>query len=178
MTPLLDTASLRSRLRDTRGFMIAEQLASIVFIGLLCVAVGVGLQVAMNSYTSITRQAQADALLQQAVEVVSDELTYARDVENSGAQTDGNPLYFTSPTRHEPAVLQSRDAGEDGIEDGIWLNAAGEQSQIVPARDGLAPKLAELSYNADNETWSFRITIASGEDVAAETAMTVKRIGS
>ena len=109
---------------------------------------------------------------------MSDELTYARDVENSGAQTDGNPLYFTSPTRHEPAVLQSRDAGEDGIEDGIWLNAAGEQSQIVPARDGLAPKLAELSYNADNETWSFRITIASGEDVAAETAMTVKRIGS
>ena len=132
MTPLLDKASLRSRLRDTRGFMIAEQLASIVFIGLLCVAVGVGLQVAMNSYTSITRQAQADALLQQAVEV----------------------------------------------EDGIWLNAAGERSQIVPARDGLAPKLAELSYNADNETWSFRITIASGEDVAAETAMTVKRIGS
>ena len=175
MTPLLDKASLRSRLRDTRGFMIAEQLASIVFIGLLCVAVGVGLQVAMNSYTSITRQAQADALLQQAVEVVSDELTYARDVEGEGTQAPDNPLYFTSPTRHEPAVLQSRDAG---IEDGIWLNAAGEQSQIVPARDGLAPKLAELSYNADNETWSFRITIASGEDVAAEAAMTVKRIGS
>ena len=151
MTPLLDKASLRSRLRDTRGFMIAEQLASIVFIGLLCVAVGVGLQVAMNSYTSITRQAQADALLQQAVEVVSDELTYARDVEGEGTQAPDNPLYFTSPTRHE---------------------------QIVPARDGLAPKLAELSYNADNETWSFRITIASGEDVAAETAMTVKRIGS
>ncbi|MCQ5105893.1 hypothetical protein NE553_15530, partial [Eggerthella lenta] len=101
-------------------------------IGLLCIAVGVGLQVAINSYASITRQAQADALLQQAVEVVSNELTYARDVENSGAQTDGNTLYFTSPTRHEPAVLQSRDAGEDGIEDGIWLNEAGEQSQIVP----------------------------------------------
>ena len=66
--------------------MIAEQLASIVFIGLLCVAVGVGLQVAMNSYASITRQAQADALLQQAVEVVSDELTYARDVEGEGTQ--------------------------------------------------------------------------------------------
>ena len=174
MTPLLDKASLRSRLRATRGFMIAEQLASIVFIGLLCVAVGVGLQVAMNSYTSITRQAQADALLQQAVEVVSDELTYARDVEGEGTQAPDNPLYFTSPTRHETSVLQSSETGEDGI----WLNAAGEQSQIVPARDGLAPKLAELSYNADNETWSFRITIASGEDVAAETAMTVKRIGS
>ena len=47
MTPLLDKASLRSRLRDTRGFMIAEQLASIVFIGLLCVAVGVGLQLSL-----------------------------------------------------------------------------------------------------------------------------------
>ena len=49
MTPLFDKASLRSRLLDTRGFMIAEQLASIVFIGLLCIAVGVGLQVAINS---------------------------------------------------------------------------------------------------------------------------------
>ena len=77
--------------------MIAEQLTSIVFIGLLCVAVGVGLQVAMNSYASITRQAQADALLQQAVEVVSDELTYARDVEGEGTQAPDNPLYFTSP---------------------------------------------------------------------------------
>ena len=122
MTPLLDKASLRSRLRDTRGFMIAEQLTSIVFIGLLCVAVGVGLQVAMNSYASITRQAQADALLQQAVEVVSDELTYARDVEGEGTQAPDNPLYFTSPTRHETSVLQSSETGEDGI----WLNAAGE----------------------------------------------------
>ena len=75
-------------------------------------------------------------------------------------------------------MLQSRDAGEVGIDDGIWLYAAGGPSHIVPARVGLAPTLAELSYNADNETWSFRITIASGEDVAAETAMTVKRIGS
>ena len=92
-------------------------------------------------------------------------------MEGEGTQAPDNPLYFTSPTRHETSVLQSSETGEDGI----WLNAAGEQSQIVPARDGLAPKLAELSYNADNETWSFRITIASGEDVAA---MTVKRIGS
>ena len=85
--------------------MIAEQLTSIVFDRASLRCGGVGLQVAMNSYASITRQAQADALLQQAVEVVSDELTYARDVEGEGTQAPDNPLYFTSPTRHETSVL-------------------------------------------------------------------------
>lgn len=166
--------ALRSHLRDVRGFTIVEQLASIVLVGFLCVAVGVGMQVAMNSYASIVQQAQADALLQQAVEVVSDELTYACDVEGDGTQSDQNPLYFTSSTLHETVALQSRE----GSEGGIWLNAAGEQYQIVPVRDGLVPRLAELSYSADNEIWSFRIVIASGEAMAAEAAMAVKRIGS
>lgn len=161
---------LASRLRDTRGFMIAEQLISIIFIGLLCVAVAAGLGAAMSSYSRITLQTQADALLSQAVEQVSDELVYALEVEGDGVQSDGNPLYFTSATRHETAVLQTR-------EDGIWLNCSAA-ARLASTKDGLAPQLASLSYDAAAGTWSFRITVQSGSSTLADTTMTVKRIGS
>lgn len=161
---------LASRLRDTRGFMIAEQLISIIFIGLLCVAVAAGLGAAMSSYSRITLQTQADALLSQAVEQVSDELVYALEVEGDGVQSDGNPLYFTSATRHETAVLQTR-------EDGIWLNCSAA-ARLASTKDGLTPQLASLSYDAAAGTWSFRITVQSGSSTLADTTMTVKRIGS
>lgn len=161
---------LAFRLRDTRGFMIAEQLISIIFIGLLCVAVAAGLGAAMSSYSRITLQTQADALLSQAVEQVSDELVYALEVEGDGVQSDGNPLYFTSATRHETVVLQTR-------EDGIWLNCSAA-ARLASTKDGLTPQLASLSYDAAAGTWSFRITVQSGSSTLADTTMTVKRIGS
>ncbi|QOS68335.1 hypothetical protein GS424_000195 [Eggerthella guodeyinii] len=156
--------SLLARLRDTRGFMIAEQLISIIFIGLLCIAVTAGLQVAMNSYGRITTQTQADSMLSQAVEVVSDELVYALSVE-------ADNVTFVSATRHESATLRS---GEQGI----WLEADGTQYNLAPTENGLSPTLSDLSYDAYAGTWSFRITIQSGGSTLADTTMTVKRIGS
>lgn len=164
--------SLRARLRDTRGFMLAEQLLSVIFIGLLCIAVTAGLQAAMGSYSSITTQTQADALLSQTVETVTDELAYALDVDGDGVQTDGNPLYFTSATRHATAMLASR------AEDGIWLNADGAQFIIAPTRDGLTPQLESLSYDARSGTWAVKITVTSNGASLADAELTVKRIGS
>ena len=135
--------------------MIAEQLTSIVFIGLLLRCGG---RRAAGGHELVRLHHPAGAGPTRCCNrrrVVSDELTYARDVEGEGTQAPDNPLYFTSPTRHETSVLQSSETGEDGI----WLNAAGEQSQIVPGTRRPRAQLAELSYNADNETWSFRITI-------------------
>lgn len=153
-----------ARLRDTRGFMIAEQLISIIFIGLLCVIVAAGLGAAMSVYGRITTQTQADSMLSQAVEVVSDELVYALGVE------DGS-VAFVSATRHENATLRSD-------EQGIWLEAAGTQYNLAPTENELSPTLSGLSYDADAGTWSFRITIERGGSALADTTMTVKRIGS
>lgn len=156
--------ALTQRLRDTRGFMLAEQLVSIIFIGLLCIAVAAGLGAAMSSYAKITLQTQADAMLSQAVEVVSNELVYALGVE-------GGSLKFTSATLHEDGVaLASNDAG-------IWLKASSD-SCLVPVENGLTPTLDNLEYNASTRTWTFRITINSGGKTLAGTTMTVKRVGS
>lgn len=154
--------ALAERLRDTRGFMIGEQLISIIFIGLLCIAVTAGLQAAMNSYSKITQQTQADAMLLNAVEVVSDELVYALEVFPDSS--------FVSATRHEKATLTS-DA------QGVLLDSAGAKEYLAVAESGLTPKLESLSYASDG-TWSFKISVNSGTSALAETTMTVKRIGS
>lgn len=155
--------SLLARLRDTRGFMIAEQLISIIFIGLLCIAVTAGLQAAMNSYGRITLQTQADSMLSQAVEVVSDELVYALEVSNDAS--------FVSATRHENVTL-----GSDA--QGIWLKANGTQYTLAATENGLEPTLSGLAYSETSGTWTFRITIQSGTTTLADATMTVKRIGS
>lgn len=162
-------AHVRERLRDTRGFMLAEQLVSIIFIGLLCIAVAAGLGAAMSSYAKITLQTQADAMLSQAVEVVSNELVYALDVT---ASEDGS-LKFTSATLHEDGVTLVSDATDTGI----WLKASSD-SCLAPVQDGLAPKIDNLVYDKDARTWTFHIAINSGGKTLAGTTMTVKRIGS
>lgn len=166
------------RLRDTRGFMLAEQLISIIFIGLLCIAVAAGLQAAMSSYASITTQTQADSMLSNAVEAVSNELVYALDVD------DGTPPSFTSATLHEKATLENRNNA------GIWLKASTD-SCLAPVQNGLVPKLDSLVFNKKNttdaaapityvDTWTFKVTITreNGTSPLAETEITVKRIGS
>lgn len=157
--------ALTQRLRDTRGFMLAEQLVSIIFIGLLCIAVAVGLGAAMSSYAKITLQTQADAMLSQAVEVVSNELVYSLGVE-------GGSTKFTSATLHEQATLVS---GKENP--GIWLKASSD-SCLVPVENGLTPTLDNLEYNASTRTWTFHIAINSGGKTLADTTMTVKGIGS
>ena len=170
--------ALRARLRDTRGYMLAEQLVSVIFIGLLCVVVSAGIGAAMSAYANITMKTRADTMLTQAVELVSDELTYARDVEDDGGTWPDNPLYFTSATYHATAALQTHA-------NGIWLNAApAGQACLSAAQNGLTPELESLEYheeataNAPANSWTFHITISSGDTVLAETPMTVKRIGS
>ena len=165
---------LASRLRDTRGFMIAEQLISIIFIGLLCIAVAAGLGAAMSSYSRITAQTQADALLSQAVEQVSDELVYALDVKAGKNGVVDDPLFVSSTQRIEAGFVSEQR--------GIWMSfpsSSGKQPVLfVAAQDGLVPQLANLSYDADAGTWSFRIAIQSGGSTLADATMTVKRIGS
>lgn len=149
--------------------MLAEQLVSIIFIGLLCIAVAAGLGAAMSSYAKITLQTQADAMLSEAVEQVSDELVYALDV----AVSEDGSLKFTSATLHEDDVTLVSDAANTGI----WLKGSSD-SCLAPVQDGLTPTLDGLVYNASDRTWTFHIAIDSGGKTLAETTMTVKRIGS
>ena len=170
------------RLHDTRGFTLAEQLISIVFLGLLCVVIAVGLNTAFQSYRLANESTRANELLTRAVEEVGDELAFASSVEVTGA----GPT-FVSPTTKQPVaigndadgsgiVLVSQNAGDDSAFDPVLL---------VASSHGLTVEVFDVAFNDDKtdigkkNTWDFRIDIKQqGRDtVIASTAMTVAWIG-
>lgn len=185
--------ALRSRLKNDHGFMLAEQLVSIIFIGLLSIVVAAGIGAAMSAYANITRQTTADNMLARAVESVSDELSFAQSVEgtsNVEEQTDGVEVVFASASRSEPVSLVNGIANR-----GIQLAANSGYLSLAPPQDGLVPRLTELVYyrvttplsdasgtKIPAGSWTFRVQIvsedASDTRIYAEAFLVVKRIGS
>lgn len=173
-------ASIRARLHDTRGFMLGEQLVSVIFIGLLCIVVAAGMGAAMSAYADITRQTQADMMLSQVVEVVSDELTYAQDDGEAGtlgAAPDGNSATFISPTLHAKA-----DMLVDGSGIVLREKSKGVVTVLVAAADGMRPSVS-FALDADKKTWTISVMIvpenATGTVTLAQVQdLKVQRIGS
>lgn len=160
-------------LRDQRGFMLAEQLVSIILIGLLCIVISAGMGAAMSAYGSITRQTVADNLLARAVETVSDEMAYARSVEGGGEF----PAYVSAGYR-ETVQFYDPDAGFSP--NGIMLATSTASVTLVPSQDGLIPVLDSVIYDETANAWTFDVSIREGESLPplAEASLSVKRIGS
>lgn len=156
--------TVRVRLHDTSGVILAEQLVSILFIGLLCVAVAAGIGAAMTSYVHITQQTDAQQILMRAIDEIDGELVYARDVAGES---------FVSPTTHTEVVLT---ADERGI---VLVAADGDASTVlVGGSDGLVPGFEEgPTYDVTTNSWSYRVVIDDlrGDEVMAQDMM-VKRM--
>lgn len=172
---------LAAKLRDNRGFMLAEQLVSVIFIGLLGIMVAAGIGAAMSAYLGITEQTQADHVLSQAVEVVSDELAFATFENESAGVPSSNPPFVSRTTNTLVQLVDGSDSDR-----GIVLKYAGPTggatpapSLIVPASGNLVPKISNVTYTQTSKTWTFTITV-DGTAVSGSntTTMTVKRIGS
>lgn len=163
-----------ARLRNQQGFMLAEQLVSVVFIGLLCIVVAAGLGAAMTAYGNITKQTRADSMLSDTVELVSDQLGFAQ----GAVSADGVSATFVSATTHTQVQLLSTEAGIilRNIEDGV-------ETILVPIRSGMRPAISVL-LAADQKSWSITVEIhsenaAEGTNSLAEVQnLTVQRIGS
>lgn len=140
-------AGVRVRLHDTRGFLLAEQLVSIVFIGLLCVAVAAGLTAALSAYQAITKQTDAQQMLARAVDEVNGELAYARS--SDGAQ-------FVSSTTNTVVQMVSTD-------EGIALQRVGSSSNpevLVGTAKGLSPAFESgPTYDSDTNAWSYTLVV-------------------
>lgn len=141
-------AGVRVRLHDTRGFLLAEQLVSIVFIGLLCVAVAAGLTAALSAYQAITKQTDAQQMLARAVDEVNGELAYARS-------NDGN--WFVSSTTNTVVRMESTDDG------GIVLQGREpslNSEVLVGAARGLLPAFESgPTYDSDTNAWSYTLVV-------------------
>lgn len=168
------------KLKSNDGFMLAEQLLSMIFIGLLCVAVGAGMGAAMSAFASISTKTESQALLNQAVQKVSDEFVFSKG--------DVRGTQYASPSVNGRVQLVNMSAGNNvGIAfrgNGIGTGVVGADEDVlfIPAVDNLVPVISGVAYNSISKTWTFTIDVrqdnATGAVIATSGAMTVLRVGN
>lgn len=76
---------MRKKLNSESGLTLVEMLAVVVILILLGLLLNTGLQMAMSTYRTIVAQSEVELLLSTAVDAISDDLRYARNVAEDGA---------------------------------------------------------------------------------------------
>lgn len=134
-------------LRTTSGFTLGEVLVTVLLVGLLTLAVAMGIGSAIGSYSTIKQATDANALLTNAVTAVEDELRFAYDVETVSVAADtginGTTAYtFDSSVRGYRLYLANAMDSEgvtsitlNGVN---ALDADGGQKDLPPGVDTLA----------------------------------------
>lgn len=136
-------------LRTTSGFTLGEVLVTVLLVGLLTLAVAMGIGSALGSYGTIKQATDANALLTNAVTAVEDELRFAYDVEavsvsaSTDIGTNGTTAYtFDSSVRGYRLYMANATDG-DGVAsitlNGVnALDADGKQEDLPTGVDTLA----------------------------------------
>lgn len=99
---------MRKKLNSESGLTLVEMLAAVVILILLGLLLNTGLQMAMSTYRTIVAQSEVELLLSTAVDAISDDLRYARDVAEDGA--DG--FTYTSDSFGADTALDLNSDGQ------------------------------------------------------------------
>lgn len=99
---------MRKKLNSESGLTLVEMLAVVVILILLGLLLNTGLQMAMSTYRTIVAQSEVELLLSTAVDAISDDLRYARDVAEDGA--DG--FTYTSDSFGADTALDLNSDGQ------------------------------------------------------------------
>lgn len=77
---------MKRKLKDHKGLTLVEALAAVVVLVLLVLLLNTGMQMAVKSYHDITAESETQLVLATAVNLLADELRYARDVKVNDEQ--------------------------------------------------------------------------------------------
>lgn len=80
------------RLRDQRGFTIAETMVSLLIMSFICLAIGSGVPALQRLYEQVILISDAQIALTTTVTLMSDELRFATDVESPAANGGSTPF--------------------------------------------------------------------------------------
>ena len=86
----------KARLKDRRGFSLAETLLAVLILLLVSVVVATGMPAATNAYNKVILGANAKTMLSTTVTALHDEIGTAWQVENSSDET--SLTYFNGST--------------------------------------------------------------------------------
>lgn len=150
---------MRKKLNSESGLTLVEMLAAVVILILLGLLLNTGLQMAMSTYRAIVAQSEVELLLSTAVDAITDELRYARDVSVSG--TD---FTYTSDSFGEKASFGLKD-GQITVKDKRLLStgAYGLNGAYVVTEENMS-----IKYNEPNFTIELTVATKDGA-ISAQT---------
>lgn len=153
--------------KDSRGLTLVEMLCAAAVLILLGLLLNTGLQMAVNTYRAIVAQSEVELLLSTAVDAISDDLRYARDVSGSGAG-----FTYTSDSFGADAAL---DLNSDGQ---IVAKVGGEEKRLLSTgayglNGAYRVKDMNISYDAPNFTVEIKV-VTEDETISAGTSVTVR----
>ena len=109
--------SMRGKLRDKRGFSLAETLLAVLILLLVSIVVATGMPAATNAYNKVILGANAKVMLSTAITALHDEIGTAWKVD----QISGGLTYFSASTGAKTNLTKDAD-GRIWVEEYVSLN--------------------------------------------------------
>ena len=181
--------TLADRVNNKGGFTLAEMLMTVALVGLLTLAVAAGIGVAAKAFADIRHVSEAQAVYNNAVTAVSDELRFAYDVEstaNTSTNIAGSPTAYAFNSTNRGYRLFLGNSGTDETAH-IQLNAVSglptstrgyasfpsgvstttplplintaTASSSSASTTTLTVRLTSLTWNRATHTWAFTLAL-------------------
>lgn len=159
---------MRKKLNSESGLTLVEMLCAVVILILLGLLLNTGLEMAVRSYRSLTAVSEAELLLSTAVDALSDDLRYARDVSGSGDSF----TYFSDSFGADTALEVNADGqivARVGEEAKLVLSTGAYGAYVVDGMKVAIPP-EDPSAPTDEITFTIELTVKSKDgNVLAKT---------
>ena len=156
--------TIQKKLRSTGGFTLTELLVAVVILGLVTLAVSVGISSGIQVYQQSVTLSNSQTLVSTLTQAISDELHYAQNIQVSG----GN-VTFTSKDYGSKVTI---DTDADGL-----VTVGGYALVGSGAYAGMKSALG-VSYDTTKQCFEVSLTITQGSTTVQTANFTVRPLNT
>lgn len=153
---------LKRKLASRRGVTLSEMLVTVAILGLVTLAVSVGISSALRVYNQSVTLSDAQTLTSTLSQAIMDELRYARDIDDKQ-----NPIQFTSMNYGLNAAF-AVDAEQHITVGGKALVGSGAYAGLGAG--------AEISYDSSTRCFTVKLTISQGTEALRLNTFSVRAL--
>ena len=173
---------MRKKLSSADGLTLVEMLCAVVVLILLGLILNAGFQMAVRSYRIIVAQSEAELLLSTAVNALSDDLRYARDVAvDGGGKLDtylSDSFGAGTTLKIDPATGHILANGKQLLPPGRTLAGGGAAGGAYKGNAYKAVEPMDITYSEASGIFTVKLKIVwtEDEDVGAEAEFSVRSL--
>lgn len=155
---------LKRKLASRRGVTLSEMLVTVAILGLVTLAVSVGISSALRVYNQSVALSDAQTLSSTLSQAIMDELRYARDMKTSA---EGALSSYTSMDYGLNAAFAT-DAEQHITVGGKDLVGSGAYAGLGAG--------AEISYDSSTQCFTVKLTIYQGTEALRLNTFSVRAL--